>query len=475
MSNEKKDVALFFISKIIIGIIGLLLVTFYSSLIDPSEYGDYSLISGFVSALISIFIGWIGSSSLRYYIDYENDKKTFFSNILMYLLIMLLIVCSIIIAISYCSKTIPIKNYIFPTIIYSINYAFFEVFEKIFRATRKTKIYTIAIIIQAVINISLFYIFAKCFSLGARSIFFSDSISRLFFIIVGFICLHVIFNLKIYKPNIPMLKKFLSYGIPMIGVWGVSWLLSYCDRYIIALFYDSYQVGIYDMSYKISESSINVIITSFTLSIFPMLINTWKKQGKRDVERKLTEVIKYYFMLIIPAVFGMILISSKLYLGILDSKYESGRMIIVFVCIGMLFSGLNSILNKIWQLNEKTKNIFYIMLVSVIINIILNLVFIPIYGVIVSAITTLISYLCSTIITYILVKKEVKITIDFKSLIKTLIASGIMVIFLLLFNRIVDNLYMLLIEVAIAATIYLLISVILKNITIKFRYDKLNS
>ena len=72
MSNEKKDIGLFFIYKIIIGVIGLLLVTFYSSLIDPSDYGDYSLISGFVSALISIFIGWIGSSSLRYYIDYEK-------------------------------------------------------------------------------------------------------------------------------------------------------------------------------------------------------------------------------------------------------------------------------------------------------------------------------------------------------------------------------------------------------------------
>ena len=80
MSKEKKDVFLFFISKIIIGIIGLISMTIYSKVLTTEEYGNYSLITSFVNALVCIFIGWIGSASLRYYIEYneKDEKKSIF-------------------------------------------------------------------------------------------------------------------------------------------------------------------------------------------------------------------------------------------------------------------------------------------------------------------------------------------------------------------------------------------------------------
>ena len=253
----------------------------------------------------------------------------------------------------------------------------------------------------------------------------------------------------------------------MIGVWGVSWILNYCDRYIIALSSNSYNVGIYDMAYKIAENSINMIISAFTLAIFPILITVWKKQGKEAVEIKTKEVLKYFFILVLPATFGLIIISNKLFGTIIDSSYAQGSKVIILVSLGMLFNGLNSILNKIWQLDEKTKNIFYIMLISVVINIILNIIFIPKFGIVAAAYTTLISYIISVIITYIKVSKNFKIMIDIFSLLKSIFCTVVMGITLLLINNHVNSFIGLLSEIILAILIYGIISVLTKNIDIK--------
>ncbi len=469
MSKDKKDVVIYFVSKVIIGVISLVTVTLYSRLLNPDEYGEYSLIAGLVSALIAIFIGWIGSSALRYYIDYSKDKseKTrFYSNVIMYTVVMIIAMIAILFIISLLSNVVPINKYLIATIIFTVSLSFMEVFEKIFRASQKTVIYAISMVFQVISNIVIFYILVK-FEIGANSVLYSTALSKIIFVIISIITLKVLFHFNILTFDKQLLKRFLKFGIPMIGVWGISWILSYCDRYIIALFYEDYDVGIYDMSYKIAENSINVIITSFTLAVYPILIKVFKNEGKEKLELKIKSVIKYFFILTIPSIVGLSLIVNKLYLSVIDMKYYSGRYIIALVCIGMMFNGFNAILNKTWQLKEKTKNIFYVMLVTVIINIILNMIFIPMFGIIAAAVTTLVSYFISNVITFIFIRKDFRLMIDYKSLIKTIISCTVMASFLIWFNRYVNGLLMMIVEIIIAVLIYGLMSIILKNISVK--------
>ena len=468
MKKDKIDIILFFVSKIIIGFLSLISVTIYSRMLSTAEYGNYSLISGLCNALVSIFIGWIGSSSLRYYIDYEEkDKKKFFTNVFYYTFAMILVIIFIELIIGFFSNKLPIYTYILQVIFLTFSISFAEVFEKIFRASQKTLKYSISIIVQSLATVLFVIVSVKVFKDGTNAMLISMSTARLIFIIIS--AIFVGFGFKIGKNSFDKktLKKFLNYGIPMIGVWGVSWLLNYCDRYIIVQFYSSSEVGIYDMACKIAENSLNVIITSFTLAVYPILIRRWKEQGKEYVEDMIKIVINYYMLLIVPAVAGLMLISKKLYLGILDPKYIPGHLTIIITSIGLAVNGFISIINKVWQLNEKTKKILYIMIISVVANIILNILLIPKYGITMAAITTLASYIISLIITYFQVSKEFTIKLDYKSILKTFICTCIMSIFICLFNNIVSNTLMLIIEIIIAILIYIISSILLKNINIK--------
>jgi O-antigen/teichoic acid export membrane protein len=340
-----------------------------------------------------------------------------------------------------------------------------DVFEKILRASQNNKAYASAIIVQSLANIGLFYVFVK-YNETASSILLSASLSRLLFLLIAFISLGVFKYVRVNTYDKRILKKFLDFGIPMIGVWGISWVLSYCDRYIIAYFHDSYNVGLYDMSYKLAENSLNMLVSSFTLAVYPILIKLWKEKGKNAVELKTRGVIKYYFMLVIPGLVGLTLILDKLFINIIDKKYIPGRYVIIIVAVGMVFNGFNAIMNKIWQLKEKTKNIFNIMLVTVAINIILNILLIPSYGINAAAATTLFSYICSNVITYLMIRKEFKLEFDIKSIVKTMISTMVMSAYVIWFNNYVDTTLLLLIEVLVAGLIYAMMQILTNNVSI---------
>lgn len=460
----KKDVVIYFISKIIIGIIGLVVLKLYSSMIDPAGYGEYSLVASLVTALISIFIGWIGSSALRYYDEYKDKKILLFTNITFYYIFMLMLCYIILYLCKYLMPTIPIEKYYIFIVFFTMTMSMQEILEKLLRASNKTVVYALASVVQSILSIILFYIIVKYTNLEAESIFISAAMSKAVFVIMSLFTLGYIIKFRGFRIDKKILKKFLNYGIPMIGVWGVGWILHYCDRYIISMYINNYEVGIYDMSCKISENTINLLISSFTLSIFPMLIRDWNKGGKKVIEDKFKTIVKYYNLIILPAVVGLILISDKLYLGIIDPKYASGKLVIIIISIGTFINGLNSILNKIWQLNEKTKNILYILIASVIINLVLNIILIPSMGINAAALTTLISYVFSIVVTYVFVRKEMIIKFDVKSFGKTIISCFVMSVFILIANTIVDSLIGLFIEVILAILIYVVSTLLLKNI-----------
>ena len=207
MQENKKDVLLFFVSKIIVGIVGFLLISLYSSRINPADYGDYSLISGYISALTAILIGWIGSSALRYYVDYEEEKILFYSNVFILGIIMFLVMLIIVFITCLFSSSMPIAKYIIPSVLLCFSASFLELSEKLFRACKKTKQYAIILSIQSILSILLFYLFEYIMNLGVLAVFYSVFISKFVFITFTLCYLKVFNKIKTAK-----MAVLLHYG-----------------------------------------------------------------------------------------------------------------------------------------------------------------------------------------------------------------------------------------------------------------------
>lgn len=470
--NNKIDIVIYFIAKVLTGLLSFAAISIFTYFLKPEIYGEYSLIQGIINVLISIFISWISSSVLRYYDDFKDNQEVIFTNIFIDYVFLTLISIIIFIIISLLSFEINIKKYLLFTILLFVGCSLSDLFASVIRASKETIIYMVVGICQYVISISLFLIFSIIYKMQISAIFISYIVS--YFAIVLYYIVHfkLYKNIKISCYSFDIQKKFMKYGLPMVGVWATSWILNYSDRYIISIFTSTQKVGLYDIAYKLSENSINIITTSISMAMMPHIIDEYKKGGNYRANEVIKKYIRILNLLVIPSILGLIGIRYHLYGTIISKDYIDGANIIIYISLSMFFLGLSQFLYKIWQLNEKTINILKLMICSVILNIVLNIIFIPRYGFIVAAITTLISNAMTFICTYYLIRKKYQFKFDNLSFVKILISSLTMYAFIILINPYITNIFMLVIEIFISIFIYFIMLLVLKGLNPEISYAK---
>tara|TARA_B100000676_G_scaffold313237_1_gene392581 strand:+ start:2151 stop:3611 length:1461 start_codon:yes stop_codon:yes gene_type:complete len=269
-------------------------------------------------------------------------------------------------------------------------------------------------------------------------------------------------------PKFTLLKEYFSYGLPTLPSSISFWIVNLSDRYIIVYLLGASSLGIYSAAYVIG--SIPHMVSS--LINFIMLVALSELYDKGEIEKvkaHLRYSAKYYFGLTIPFIFGSIICSKEL-LRILSTEEISsnGWFIVPIIAIAYLFLGIYNLLNYILLITKKTKILAVVWIIAMPLNIILNILIIPYYGLIGAAITTALSYFIAMCVTAFFSLKELTFSIDIGFILKSVVSSSIMGVFLIMFQPI--GLLQMLICIVLALVIYTISLIILRSFN-KNEYD----
>ena len=453
--SGKRDTFLFLVTKIIVGIVGIFSVSLQTRYLTSSALGNFSLINGVVTALVSILIGWVGSSALRYFYSFEKENtSSFYTTIFIDWFVMFATSALIVVVLNFTASDLPIYGHLMYTLLFLLFASTMEILEKMMRASKHNVFYCVLMILESAVNISFLLLFNGIISSGENLLIIARIITAALFSISSFFVLKFYKYLKLNSYSFSINKTFFKYGFPMVGIWGVSWLLSYSDRYIIKYFLDSSQVGLYDVAYSFSEKTIGIVVSAFGLAFFPMLIRIWKDKGKDATVEALKQSFSFYFLLAVPMCAGLGFLSYYFYGTILNVDFREAYIVMPITCAGFFISGMNNFLYKMWQLEEKTGKVLVVTIIAVTINIISNIVFIPLYGYVVAAITTTGSYFVAFLNTLIKVIKQIGIKFDFVKIIQIAFAVGVMSIYLLFVRKWATNIWWLILIIGGGILIY---------------------
>lgn len=235
-------------------------------------------------------------------------------------------------------------------------------------------------------------------------------------------------------PNFSRIKEYLSFSIPtMAGSFSYR-VVQVGDQYIIGAFWGILFVGYYAPAY-----SLGLILNMLTLPvgmILPALLaKLFSENNIPEIQKYLSNTMKYMLLLIIPATFGLSVLSKQL-LEILSTREIAlhASMVVPLVAVSFLLFAAQGIFVQVLYLFKKTREIGLIWFFGALLNIGLNLVFIPKLGLLGAALTTLFAYsfVCAT--TWILSSKYLPFCIEWKTLLKSAAASLCMSGVILLFH-----------------------------------------
>ena len=183
--------------------------------------------------------------------------------------------------------------------------------------------------------------------------------------------------------------ELVRYSIPLIFSGAATFLLSFGDRYLIKMFLDYREVGLYSLSFKISNVLKIVFVQSFQLGFLPIAFSMF---GKPDSKRFFSKVFTYYVFVLLWASLSVSLFAKEIIeLFSTSTEYYEAYLFVPMLTLAIVFFALQNFFILGMHYAKKTSHIALITTSVLFFNIGMNILLIPVmklYGVALTYIVT---------------------------------------------------------------------------------------
>lgn len=412
------DTIIYTIGSVFNRLLPFLLLPIYTLYFPPAEYGIFSLVYSFWFFVSVFYLYGMETAFQKLFLEAKDDslKKKIYSSTLI-LIFSTSVFFSIIIY--FLSDTIASKITGSTSNGYLIRLlAFILVADSLYRfpmilinSIQRSKLYSFLNSLAVVLNVAVNLILIIVYKQGIEAIFYSYLVSYTFLFIISLIPSLKYFNFSVSTDTVKDLLKnahlFLYYGIFLISI-------DLIDRFILEYFKGSAEVGIYSASYRIGIV-MNLVITGFKVAWTPFFMNMKGEEGNKEVFSRVFTYFCYgglvVFLLFSLLADDLVKINIAGY-TLLNDKYWSGLVIIPYILLAYLFSGLYLNLNVASFFRNKIKYLIISSGAGCISNIALNFILIPRYSITGAAIATMLSYFIMFIVLYIFSQKIYRINYE---------------------------------------------------------------
>lgn len=267
---------------------------------------------------------------------------------------------------------------------------------------------------------------------------------------------HVTFKLNLKKHIKPI---FLLFATNL-----ASLIYSNSDITMLGMITSDYNVGIYSTASKV-YNIFKHILFSIVVVCLPRFSNILANNGRRKYEYYARKVYQLVFILSVPLMVGIFLLSDSIIDIIAGSGYYDAIPTLKILCFAVFFAILGYFNMQLVLLpSKKDKDILFSTIVAAIINVVANLFLIPLLLENGAALTTVFAELIVFIITKYKIRNLIDLRVEKKIFFQTILSSIIMFIMVMITGRFFQNSFIrLIICFAVGGVTYLLSMTLLKN------------
>jgi len=388
-----KDIIKYAPSKFI-GFVGnALIVPVYTNILQPEQYGLYSLSIALLSFLCILFSDWIGLSGLRFFRQYQLTEDipkymTTLVSMLTFNIILMFVVAYFFQDNFYNFFHIPVK-YFFAILFLIIPVAIRALLFQLIRAQLKSMSFTLSTIVNQFLTIGLSVFFVKFFNMGAMGMLLGMGVSISLIDLLLIYQSNIIKWFKFQKIEWKFLLPIFKYGIPIAATSLSAWIINQSNKFIMNGISGFSDAGLVGVGYGLTLPMLMTIFATITVAAIPRIINMYEE--KIDVRPIISRFTGYYLLISLPIVIVMTLYSNQYVSIFANEKFYMAYKLIPYFSFGTFFLALTDYTTLQYHLANKTYIDFIIKLVSGIVGVILNIILIPKMGLLGVGLATLIA------------------------------------------------------------------------------------
>ncbi len=372
-------------------VISFLTTPIVTFLINPSEFGKATLFSTAYSMFLLVVLSGLPNSFMRFFSKEDEELLgSFLWSCLLFPLVFTFIVSLLLFIFSgYVNLFLVGESHSMAVILLigSLITGVFQTFNStIIRVKGKGFLYSLIQVLQSLSQVVFVILYAKLVDQSFYSLLYAQLFSNIFTLVIG-----VIFEHNYWFPiRIDKRKAFeaLKYGYPFVFSGLLWWLLQWTDRFVLRLYTDFNEIGLYSAAFKI-VSAMNLLTSGFSALWYPFAYEHYEKNP--EGRELFSKVLDYIALLTFS--FGLLILTFKDIIFLLLAKtYRPSANISSFLLLSPIMTMISIVVARGIDFSKKT----YWFIVSdgcaAVFNLIGNLLLIPPYGAKGAALSTGLSF-----------------------------------------------------------------------------------
>jgi O-antigen/teichoic acid export membrane protein len=212
-------------------------------------------------------------------------------------------------------------------------------------------------------------------------------------------------------------KEWLSVSLPFLLGDGAYLILNQTDIFMIGIFLDAKQVGIYSAALK-TACWINILLTASSTVLATTFSSLYVQGKQKDLQDLFTKIIGWIFF---PALIAScyLFIYGDNVLALFGTEFVAAKWAMLVLVVGQLVNVGTGCVGYIMQLTGHNYQCTYVYCWGTLINLILSLILIPLLGILGGAIATATTMIIWNVWLHRLVVKHIGVQTSILSLIST--------------------------------------------------------
>jgi O-antigen/teichoic acid export membrane protein len=398
---------------------GFILVPVYTRRLATEEYGVMSLAMVFAGMLAFVYeLGMVSALSRQYY-EYKDGRSR---NRVVSTAFIFLFIWAVIVTLGLSCFSKPLSKMLFhddrfqDIVSISLLYIFFSALIYVpsttLRVEERSGLFVTLSMLRVTLTVLLTVMFLS---------FAGKPLSNVFWAMLWATAVSAaIYIFSIYK-SIDIaafssidLVQMLKFGLAFFPAAIFTWIIDYSNRYILSLYADMGQVGVYSLGQKISQVAI-ILIKAFHLACVPIMFSL---VAREDARRIFSGIFTYFIFVLSAFVLALCLYSKELVLLLSNAAYLEAYKVIPVMAVSAIGYGAYLYFVTGLSIAKKVINQPVILAVIAAVNIPLNIALIKRTGMMGAALATFLTYVILVGCTYFFAQRHYRIEYENKRLIK---------------------------------------------------------
>lgn len=407
MSKLVKNSFIYTIGMLVPKLSQFILLPIYTRYLSPSDYGILSSVQIINTILVLLYTLALDKAIFRLYFDFktEKEKKDYLGTLFIGISISVVLVTGIIFSmndiIGSIYKNISFYPYMSLSILASALSTFFLIPQTAFFVKEEaTKYILLSLLIFFITNAFIIF-YVIILKKGVVGYLQGQLIGNAVLMPVFFFITLKLINLRFVKS---LFRKSLRFSLPLLPMTLSAWIMTWSDRIFIERNFDTHDVGIYSLGYKIAMVII-VFSNSFYKAYNPYYFKIAATKSKNQAIKTLRKTNTFYLLIVIMFCSLISLFAKEAIRLLFDSRYFEAYKIVGIIGLSYIFGQSMGIFNLAIYQSKKTITIMAINIAGAILNIILNFLLIQKYGAYGAAWATAITYIVLFGLSYLYARK----------------------------------------------------------------------